>query len=273
MAVKKSDVTIDVMELNMGTITFRIRGTTPLIFNRMSQKGIQDLVLPPRKKNQAEKASTLKHNPLEEFRASPYMNRDPDRPALFHLPAGMFKGALSSAAKDIPGATKAQIGRLCSVTSTQIDAYGVPMIKADVVRMADINRTPDVRFRCVLPEWACEVTIRHVRNLVSANAIANLLAAAGVIIGVGDYRSEKGKGDFGQFALVDADDADWHRIVEEQGRSAQIQAMDNPSYYDEETREICQWFFEEVERRGNLPAPSTPRRPKANDEYALEAAE
>jgi hypothetical protein len=272
MAVKKSDATIDVMELNMGTIAFRIRGTTPLIFNRMSQKGIQDLVLPPRKKNQAEKASTLKHNPLEEFRASPYMNRDPERPALFHLPAGMFKGALSSAAKDIPGATKAQIGRLCSVTSTQIDCYGTPMIKADVVRMADINRTPDVRFRCVLPEWACEVTIRHVRNLVSANAIANLLAAAGVIIGVGDYRSEKGKGDHGQFALVDADDADWHRIVTEQGRSAQLAGMDSPEYFDLETKEIVEWFYTEVERRGNLPAVTGPRA-KADDDAVLEAAE
>jgi hypothetical protein len=61
--------------------------------------------------------------------------------------------------------------------------------------------------------------------------------------------------------------------VTDQGRSAQLAGMDSPDYFDLETKEIVEWFFEEVDRRGNLPAPTAPARQKANGAVTLKAAE
>jgi len=76
--------------------------------------------------------------------------------------------------------------------------------------------------------------------------VANLLAAAGITIGIGDWRPEKGAGNYGQFKLVDANDADFVRIVTHGGRAAQQAALDTPVAYNDETAELLTWF--ETER-------------------------
>ena len=67
---------IIIFEQTRGKIEFCVLGTTPLIHNRMSQKVLQELLFPKGRKNAAEKAVTMKHNPMEEFRNSPYIIND-----------------------------------------------------------------------------------------------------------------------------------------------------------------------------------------------------
>ena len=83
-----------------------------------------------------------------------------------------------------------------------------------------------------------------------AQSIANLLAAAGFTSGVGDWRQEKGSGNYGSFKLVSADDPDFVRITREQGRKAQQAAMEDPEAFDAESEELLSWFDVEVKRRG-----------------------
>lgn len=255
MIIKNDDkrLSVDVIPIEISEITFRLLGITPLICNRQSEKAKHSLLLPEPRKNKAQREQTLKHEPLVEFRASPYRNRDASEPTLLHMPGGMFKKCLSQAAIDIPGASKAQIGRLVSLVSTQINLYGVPHLRADMVRQAGMTRTPDVRFRACLPEWACEVTYSYVASVITPNSIANLLSAAGVICGIGDYRVEKGAGDFGKFRIAVEDDPDWNRIVAEGGRDVQEAAMLNPIFYDDEARELLEWFDDEIDRRRKVP--------------------
>ena len=72
--------------------------------------------------------------------------------------------------------------------------------------------------------------------------------------GVGDWRPEKGSGNFGQFELVSEDDADYLRIIETGGRQEQIDAMESPTPYDQDTEELLEWFNDEIDRRGKVVA-------------------
>lgn len=252
MAIKKTDNATDitVMEVRKGRLDFQIRGTTPLILNTMSEKVRNQLLLPPPKKNAADKASTLKHDPLTEFRASAYTISDNDAPTYIGFMASAFKAALKSAALDLPGASKSQIGRLTYVEGDLVSIYGVPKLLMSVVRSADMNRTPDIRTRAILSEWACSVSITFVMPLLREQAVVNLLAAAGITQGIGDWRPQKGSGSYGQFALVGIGDADFDRIVATGGRDAQMAAMAEPECYDDETEKLLSWFDVESKRRG-----------------------
>ena len=245
---KNTEITI--MEVTRGKIEFLIRGNSPLICNAMSAKTKQTLLMPPPRKNAAEKASSLKHNPLEEFRSSMYYARNTESPTRIVVKATAFKGALMSAALDIPGAAKSQIGRLAYVEGDEISVYGVPQFLMSVTRSADMNKTPDVRTRAILPEWAAKISVQYTKPILKEQAIVNLMAAAGITQGIGDWRVQKGSGNYGQFMLTDPSDKDFMRIVKEGGKAAQDDAIANPLAYDSETEELLSWFDVEVRRRG-----------------------
>jgi hypothetical protein len=246
----KNDIEIEVPTINQGKITFLVVGVTPLICNRMSQKVLHELLLPKGKKTAADKASSLKHNPIDEFRSSPYTNGEPNSPTLIQHLSSAFKGAIKSAALDMPGANKSQIGRLTWVEGERIDIYGVPQLMMAVTRSADMNKTPDVRTRAVIPNWACRVTVSFVKPILREQSIVNLFAAAGVTQGIGDWRPGKGAGTYGQYRLVSEDDPEFLHIVSTGARAAQEAGMATPVPYDDESEEMLAWFEVEANRRG-----------------------
>lgn len=247
--VEKSESTIQVMEVKRGRVTFCVLGTTPLLYHRLAQKAQRELLLPSPKKNRSEKESALKHDPFAEFRGSVHSTSDEKAPTLLTIPALSFKCALSNAAIDIPGsATKAAIGRLSYVETDYLPCWGLPKLHMGIVRMADMARTPDVRTRACLPQWATRLTISYVRPILTEEVIANLLAGAGIMQGVGDFRTQKGKGNFGSFELVEEKDPRFQALLKI-GRKQQIAAMENPECYDGETAELLSWFSSEAKRR------------------------
>lgn len=250
MATSKTEGDIQIIAINTGTITVAVVGSTPLILNRLSEKAKHELLMPAPKKTAADKASNLKHDPMAEFRASPVTLTDEDAPTLLALPSTAFKGAMRTAALDLPGTKKAQIGRLTYIPGEYVSIYGVPQVFTTTVRSADMNRTPDVRTRCIVPKWAAMLRITFVKPIMREQSIANLIAAAGVTVGVGDFRPEKGAGNYGQFEVVGADDKRLTEILRTGGRKAQIKAMESPEAYNQETEELLAWFDVEVRRRG-----------------------
>lgn len=247
----KTEAAADIdLKMYEGRVTVAILGATPLIYNAMSAKVRQGLLL-PRKKTKAEQAQTLKHDPPQEFRSSVY--RAKDGPTLLSFPAVAFKRALASAALDTGSAKRTQIDRLCWALGEHVPVYGVPQLRMDVVRSADINKTPDIRTRACLPEWACTLTLAYVSPALTEKTIIDLLASAGMIRGIGDFRQEKGAGNYGQFRIVGIDDPDYLRVVSEGGRAAQQAALDEPVAYDPESEELLLWWHEEAARRGRTP--------------------
>lgn len=269
-APKKTETpdTVLIEPVQMRSATFFLRGATPLLLNRMSEKVKRDLLYPSGKKNAAEKLITMKHEPYTEYRSSVYRSPKDDAETRLIFPGGAFKKAIASAALDIPGAAKAVIGRLVSVKQQNIPIYGAPQMHAAVVRMADQKRTPDIRFRAILPEWCCKIEVTYA-SLISFENVSNLLGAAGQIVGVGDGRTEKGSLDHGQFFIVDYDDDEWE-LISKQGREAQDSALQTPEFYDEECRDLVTWFYEEKKRRQSAPDPQPKKRAKKSDPMVVD---
>lgn len=249
MAAKKKE-TVQAIQVRRETITFVLKGTTPIILNCLARKAQGELLLPSQKKTSGDKRTTLKHDPIEEFRSSPHKSGDPKSKTLLQMPSTAFKSALRSVAIDIPcGSSKAQLGRLTYVEGEYVGIYGRPELKMDAVRCKDMNRTPDIRTRAVVPDWVALVSITYATPIINKEMIVNLMAHAGWLQGVGDFRPEKGAGNFGSWEIVELSDPDVKRIMKI-GRKEQSAAMWDPEFYDEHTKELFGWFETEVKRRG-----------------------
>ena len=240
---------VTIQRLERGRTTVFLLSTSALVMNRMAEKARQQLLLPSRRTNQATRDRVLKHNPHEEFRNSVYRCRDLDAPTAFHFPHGAFKKAMASASIDTEGATKAETGRLVKILDETVHVYGLPYLYMDVVRQAGIGRTPDIRTRAMFPAWACKLTVQYITTRIREVDIVNLLANAGDVCGIGDGRTEKGTFDYGSFELVNANDPRWLDIVNNQGRDAQLNAMEQEIPVNADTAELLSWYDGEIVRR------------------------
>lgn len=254
-------------ELGIAEAKIHIVGTSTLLMERFNQKAWRELLLPSRQTNRAERAQTLKHDPIWEFQQACYRNRDVNRPTLFHLPNGMLHGAIASIGVDIPGAAKAQIERLTTIADENIDLYGIPELHMAMVRNSGINRTPDVRSRPAFKKWAATFTVRYATPLLTLQNIINLASASGQFIGIGGWRRQKG-GPFGSFEVVDPNHAEYKAIIKNAGRKLQERAWYDPNPYDEDVKELMGWYNDEVKRRELAKT-----HPKVNDDNGSEDAD
>jgi hypothetical protein len=249
MPAAKKSAELNVESVQSDQLELAALGRTPLIMNRMAAKARRQLLLPAGRMTQAERRTSFKHDPVAEYRDSVLRMPAPNAPTLLGIRASAFKGAMKIAALDLSGASKAQIGRLLWCEGDTLPLYGVPKLFMEITRSADIAKTPDVRTRAIIPEWCCLVTISFVVPLLRPNSVANLMAAAGMTAGVGDWRPEKGSGNYGQYQVVDPDDERVKAIMATGQRQAQQDAMDDWQAYDPETTELMDWYLAEFERR------------------------
>ena len=245
---KEEKIVTEIQEIGTNHVGYNVLGTSPLIVHRYPFKAWQELVLPSRKENRAALEQTLKHMPVEEYRECFYRNRDDKRPTLFHLPNGMFAGALAQAGVDVPGAARATLQRLTRVVDINIDLYGIPELFCAMVRNSGMNRAPDVRTRPIFPQWACRITVRYCVPQLTERNITHLMGAAGMIVGVGDWRGERG-GPYGAFKVVEDGNPEFEQIVKKQGRKPQTEVYNHPIFHDEDTTQLMTWFEQELARR------------------------
>jgi hypothetical protein len=248
MAVKKAETEILIQVLRQGEARLRIIGYTPMFQNRMANKAQQTLLVGSKRKTAAEKA-LIKHHPVEEYRNS--AEKLLTGPTALGLRVVAVKAAMCTAALETAGVTKTSAQRLLFMPGDHYPLYGTPQLRMDIVRSADINKTPDVRSRCYLPMWGAEVNFQFITPQLSAQSVVNLLCNAGMLIGLGDFRQEKGKGSFGSFRVISADqkDAEWDDLVKNHGRKAQLAALESPEYANAETAELMEFYDSEVKRR------------------------
>lgn len=261
----KADPIITVSEIQMTVVNFNIVGMTPLMPHSPSAHAKGQLLFPAPKKNAAERATTMKHEPFVEFREAAYRFSDEEPgPTRLYYPASGIKAAIRDVAIDMIGTKKSQIGRLTTVMGQKLRLYGVPSVNTMLVRSSDINRTPDIRTLPCLERWAIpNISIRFVNSLIKPESIVNLMANAGIIVGIGDGRPQNGYFDYGTWRLCQDDDKELREIMK-MGRAAQDKALDDPEYYDLESEQLLTWFLAEKKRRAALP-PAQPKttQPKA----------
>lgn len=241
-ATKTAEITVP--RIAMKDATIRIRGTTGLVCNRLANKARMELLLPAKKKSPAQRGASLKHNPVEEFRSSMTIRHGLNPHTQVFLPAPAFKAALATAALVIPGVTKSDIFRLVFLPDDLIPVYGVPRLRCDIVRQAGMNRTPDVRTRAYFPEWYSEIRLQYATPNLTATGIMTLAANAGIAVGLGDFRQEKGRGSYGCFEVFNGEIPADALDIEAQG-----EAIENPRATDADTEELLEWFTAEATAR------------------------
>ena len=254
MSVKKtpasaeSSVEINIAPIRYAEVTVRIIGITPLYMHAMAAKAKRSLLLGGGKKTAADRVH-IKHDPETEFRDAAYKLEG--GPTLLGMMAGAVKSAMATAALVTPGMKKTDVQRLIKLPEEFFPVWGKPYLKCDVVRSADMNRTPDIRTRPILPQWCGELRIQFATPHLSPVGIYNLLANAGNVSGIGDFRQEKGRGHFGTFLPVVDDEEDQARYaaIVEQARDVQEAALEAAEPYDTPTRELLAIVRQEQIRR------------------------
>lgn len=257
----KEESIVTVSEIKMDEMQFNLLGITALMPHSASAHAKGQLLFPSPKKNAAERATSMKHEPFDEYREAAYQFDDNEAGATrLYMPAAAIKAAIRDVAIDMIGTKKAQIGRLTTVVGGKLPLYGVPCIHSMLVRSSDMNKTPDVRTLPALKRWAIPgVRVRFVNSLIKNTSMANLIANGGIIIGIGDGRPQHGYFDFGMWRCVPDDDRELKEIMRLGGRKAQEAALADPEFYDLETEKLLRWFEAEKKRRSAAPPP----QPKA----------
>ena len=248
-AQKQEQSEIIIEKLTLGTARVWIKGTTPLIYNAMSAKTKQGLVTGEKRKTAAEKSASMRQYPIKEFRDSVYSRVDAG-PTRLVFPSVAFKRGAVEVIRHIPnsGTSMVAMKQLMWVVGDTVDVYGIPLVHMAVVRQAGMTGAPQMRTRAILPEWCCCVTVRFTKPMLTGETVGRLLEAAGLLIGIGDFRQQKGAGNYGQFAL--ADEEECRDIIQRGGMAAQDKALAEPVAYDREAAQLLAWHEEERRRLG-----------------------
>lgn len=249
MAVTKKATSIEVIDLKRPEMTVWLVGQTPFYCNRMAEKAKRTLLLPSGLMSKGQKATRLKHAPFAEYRDSPY-RRGVVGDTRILMVGSAIKKAIATAALEMPtSVAKTQINRLVSTPEEYVPIWGVPRLDMAVVRQAGMNRTPDIRTRARIDHWAMRVKVNWLEPMLTETKIAQLIIAAGMMCGVGDWRQEKG-GSAGTWRLAEADDKELLDIIAGGGYLAQEEALREPECSNGETEDLLNWYREEMDRRG-----------------------
>jgi hypothetical protein len=190
--------TAELKQLDVQTVNVKIRGLSPVILHRWSDKAKKEMLDKQMKKTVKKEAKS----PEEQFEASVYRLED-GTPA---FPADGFKKAMIRGAKQL-GLTMTDMRTGFFVHgeySQKEDRELVPIngelqMREDPVR--NEGNKADIRYRGQVVSWDATLNITYNAAVVSFDYIVNMLNAAGFGVGVGDWRPER-DGIFGRFEVV-----------------------------------------------------------------------
>jgi len=190
--------TAELQKINVERTTVKIKGLSPLIMHRWSEKARKQMLDKQMKKTVKKEAKS----PEEQFEASVYRLDDGG----LGFPADAFKKAMIRGAK--------QLGLVMTDAHTSFFVHGeyctrddreLVRINGDIRPREDMVRlnggTSDIRFRGQVVEWDAELNISYNSAITSFDRIVNMLHAAGYGVGVGEWRPER-DGTFGRFEVV-----------------------------------------------------------------------
>lgn len=192
---KTSEATVNASIMKPEIVTFLVVGTSPLIQNNP----VEFIG-----KTETQSLGTKKvYNDQEEARLRLYLDSD----GHFCHPSEAFTRAM---VKAVAGkkfgklfATAAMKGSVFITETLSIieDANGKPLKKYDIDRRSVVvGKARVLRCRPIFEEWSIRVALEINTAILNPDMVRESLALAGMIVGVGDFRPEKG-GRFGRFAV------------------------------------------------------------------------
>lgn len=199
MPGKKEVVNIE--RPNFEVLGATIKGTSPLIVSKFSEKAKKQ-ILDKQMKKAAKKKESRK--PEKEFEAAKYLTSD----GKDGFPALCVKLAMVDSARFVDGVPATVLRGTVFVVPDDMET-GLVYIKSrkckmveDVVRLQGMGRPADLRFRPYYYDWSMKLSIKYDKDILSREQVMNLLARAGVSNGLGEWRPER-NGQFGMFEVSD----------------------------------------------------------------------
>ncbi len=190
--------TAEIKEIDVRTVKVNIKGLSPVILHRWSDKAKKEMLDKQMKKT----VKKVAKDPEEQFKDSVYRLDDEG----LGFPVDGFKKAMVRGAK--------QLGLVMTDMRTGFFVHGEYSAKEDreLVRIEgelsmreDTVRisgaTADIRYRGQVANWSATLKISYNAAVVSFDHIVNMLNAAGYGVGIGDWRPER-DGMFGRFEVV-----------------------------------------------------------------------
>lgn len=196
---------IEIQAVSIGGITVTIEGDTPLIchkFSKAARRAILD-------KQMGKKAQRAPKDPEQDYRESIYQAEE----GWYGFPAEGIKQACVGACRFVDSLPMTEArgaffvhGRGLDVESGQqlVMLHGEPKMHEAMVRLSGAGRPADVRFRAQFYPWSIVFSVRYNPNIITDEAILNLIQLAGFHQGIGDWRPEK-NGQFGMFHVKASD--------------------------------------------------------------------
>jgi len=188
---------LELEPLPTSTMLVPIRGTAPLIMSRFSEKA-REMML---KGQQGEARAKRVRNPDEEYERAFYLLSDAeDGTTRYGFPTMAFKKSVIGACRFFGKAvTMTSVRQFIFVDGEEgandpqmlVEIIGEPHMRRDVVRLAGQNRPADLRFRPAFDQWETELRITYFSSCISGRSVLSLLGAAGIGVGVGEWRVER----------------------------------------------------------------------------------
>jgi len=204
MTIVNQSAVIQIDRIAAETIRVPIVGTAPLIVHNWSEKSKRQMLEAQQGKKRLKEA----RDPQAEFEAAFYRIIDPASGELsYGFPVTAFKAATVGAArfygKDISMTALRQLlfmrGVLTEGDPQQLVAIeGEPRMREDMVRVG--MGGSDLRYRPEFPTWSAHLEVTFITSSISRQSVLSLIDAAGMGIGVGEWRPEK-RGEFGTYAV------------------------------------------------------------------------
>ena len=191
--------TLKVPALNQQEITFRIKGTSPLIMHAWSAKARAQLAMTAQERKKIPKTA---RNPEQSAHDATYWI-ERDGGVIVGFPLLAFKAALISACHKDMGLEKTLFRKSFFMPGTgdnlvPLEYESEPVLREDMVRVGQ-NQT-DIRYRPMFENWGVEITAVIDAGNLTHQDIVNLVNRAGFGVGVCEWRPEKG-GEFGRFTF------------------------------------------------------------------------
>ena len=188
---------INIDRIAAETLLIPIRGITPLVVHRFSEKAKRQML----DAMQGRKTPKTAKNPEEEYQAAFYKFND----GSYGLPSTAFKQATVGGARFYQGVTMRELkqflffrGEVGQDGMSLTEINGEPHMREDVVRVG--RGGTDLRYRPEFSEWSAELVVTYVSSSLTRQSVLSLVEAGGMYVGVGEWRPER-DGDFGTYRI------------------------------------------------------------------------
>lgn len=187
---------VDLKKIRRAIVSFRIRGTTPLIQHKWSEKAKAQM----RDKHAGKKTKAREvRNPQQEAKDATYTTVDGN----VGIPAMALKKAILFAAHKDIGIERTLVRKALFLKCDDpglvipIDA-DEPILREDSVTVG-MSQT-DLRYRPEFRNWSADVRFEIDAELLTPEDLITLVNRAGFGVGIGEMRPER-DGEFGRFEV------------------------------------------------------------------------